>query len=129
MTMKSVDLPHLRSVVLTGHVGSGKTTLAEQLLFSAGAIARLGRVDDGTAHLIASWKVLSQCFPRRKIAYDADASWCWLDVGDVVTLTDSELSIATKPALVLESSVTLGGRVALVLLVLDDSIGSPNASA
>ena len=51
MTMKSVDLPHLRSVVLAGHVGSGKTTLAEQLLFRAGAIPRLGRVDDGTAHL------------------------------------------------------------------------------
>ena len=51
MTMKSVDLPHLRSVVLAGHAGAGKTTLAEQLLFSAGAIARLGRVDDGTAHL------------------------------------------------------------------------------
>jgi len=51
MTMKSVDLPHLRSVVLAGHVGSGKTTLAEQLMFKAGAIPRLGRVDDGTAHL------------------------------------------------------------------------------
>ncbi len=51
MTMKSVDLPHLRSVVLAGHHGSGKTTLAEQLLFKAGAIPRLGRVDDGTAHL------------------------------------------------------------------------------
>jgi elongation factor G len=51
MTMKSVDLPHLRSVVLTGHAGSGKTTLAEQLLHRAGAIPRLGRVDDGTAHL------------------------------------------------------------------------------
>jgi elongation factor G len=51
MTMKSVDLPHLRSVVLAGHAGSGKTTLAEQLLFEAGAIPRLGRVDDGTAHL------------------------------------------------------------------------------
>jgi elongation factor G len=51
MTMKSVDLPHLRSVVLAGHAGSGKTTLAEQLLFRAGAITRLGRVDDGTAHL------------------------------------------------------------------------------
>jgi elongation factor G len=51
MTMKSVDLPHLRTVVLTGHAGAGKTTLAEQLLFKAGAIPRLGRVDDGTAHL------------------------------------------------------------------------------
>ena len=49
--MKSVDLPHLRSVVLAGHAGAGKTTLAEQLLFKAGAIPRLGRVDDGTAHL------------------------------------------------------------------------------
>jgi elongation factor G len=51
MTMKSVDLPHLRSVVLAGHAGAGKTTLAEQLMFKAGAIPRLGRVDDGTAHL------------------------------------------------------------------------------
>jgi elongation factor G len=51
MTMKSVDLPHLRSVVLAGHAGAGKTTLAEQLLFKAGAIPRLGKVDDGSAHL------------------------------------------------------------------------------
>ncbi|MDQ6793390.1 MAG: elongation factor G [Chloroflexota bacterium] len=51
MTMKSVDLQHLRSVVLAGHAGAGKTTLAEQLLFRAGAVNRLGRVDDGTAHL------------------------------------------------------------------------------
>src|SRR6187401_3235799 len=41
----------MRSVVLAGHAGSGKTTLAEQLLFRAGAIPRLGRVDDGSAHL------------------------------------------------------------------------------
>ncbi len=51
MTLKSHDLAHIRSVVLAGHAGGGKTTLAEQVLFRAGAIPRLGRVDDGTAHL------------------------------------------------------------------------------
>jgi elongation factor G len=51
MTTKSVDLPHLRSVVLAAHAGAGKTTLAERLLFDALAITRLGRVDDGTASL------------------------------------------------------------------------------
>ena len=51
MTMKNVDLPHLRSVVLAGHSGAGKTTLGEQLLHRAGAVPRLGKVDDGTSHL------------------------------------------------------------------------------
>jgi len=51
MPTRSVDLEHLRSIVLAGHAGAGKTTLAEQLLFRAGAIGRLGRVDDGTASL------------------------------------------------------------------------------
>ena len=50
-TTKSADLPHLRSVVLAGHSGAGKTTLAEALLFRTGAISRLGRVEDGTTSL------------------------------------------------------------------------------
>ena len=48
---KSVDLPHLRSVVLAGHAGAGKTTLAEALLFRTGATTRLGKVEDGTSTL------------------------------------------------------------------------------
>jgi elongation factor G len=49
--MKSVDLAHLRNVVLAAHAGAGKTTLAEHLLHRGGAQGRLGKVDDGTSSL------------------------------------------------------------------------------
>jgi len=39
----------IRNVAVVGHNGSGKTQLISALLFTAGAVSRLGRVDDGTA--------------------------------------------------------------------------------
>ena len=40
----------LRNVALIAHVGSGKTSLAEAMLFNGKGTNRLGRVDDGTSN-------------------------------------------------------------------------------
>ena len=41
------QIKSMKNVALTGHGGSGKTSLAEAILFKAGAINRLGKVEAG----------------------------------------------------------------------------------
>lgn len=45
--MKQYDALKIKNIALAGHAGSGKTSLAEALLFKAGASERLGKVADG----------------------------------------------------------------------------------
>jgi elongation factor G len=44
----AIDTARIRNVGFVGHGGVGKTSLVESLLFTAGAVTRLGKVDDGT---------------------------------------------------------------------------------
>ena len=44
------DVKLVRSVGIVGQGGAGKTSLADALLFAAGAVTRQGRVDDGTSN-------------------------------------------------------------------------------
>jgi elongation factor G len=46
--MKVYSGSEIRNVAVVGHNDTGKTTLVTQLLFNAGAITRLGKIDDGT---------------------------------------------------------------------------------
>lgn len=49
--MKAYNAKDIRNIVIAGHGGSGKTTLAEAALFLSGASDRLGRVQDGNTIL------------------------------------------------------------------------------
>ncbi len=45
--MNVYEPENIRNVVLVGHSGAGKTTLTEAMLFAAGALTRMGKVEDG----------------------------------------------------------------------------------
>lgn len=47
--MQKYGLDNIHNTILLSHGGAGKTSLAEAMLFNAGAIGRLGKVDDGSS--------------------------------------------------------------------------------
>ncbi len=61
----------IRNVVLVGHSSSGKTSLAEALLFDTGAVTRLGKVDDNTS--VSDYDPEEQ---RRKISINTSLIPC-----------------------------------------------------
>jgi elongation factor G len=73
MTIYKSD--QLRNVVLLGHGGAGKTSLADSMLFDTGAVNRLGRVDEGTS--VSDWDDEER---RRKMSITATLVPCeWQD--------------------------------------------------
>ena len=46
--MNQFHASNIKNIALTGHHSSGKTSLAEALLYAAGASDRFGKIVDGT---------------------------------------------------------------------------------
>lgn len=61
----------IRNIALIGHSSSGKTSLAEALLFNTGATTRLGKVDDGNT--VSDFDAEEQ---RRKISISTSVVPC-----------------------------------------------------
>ncbi len=49
--MKKYSADKIRNVALFGHGGTGKTSIAEAMLFNTGVIDRMGKVEDGNTAL------------------------------------------------------------------------------
>jgi elongation factor G len=64
----------IRNIALVGHAGSGKTLLAEALLYGASAIRAKGSVARGTT-------VCDHDPQARRLLHSVDASICWLESG------------------------------------------------
>ncbi|HWR89446.1 MAG TPA: elongation factor G [Dissulfurispiraceae bacterium] len=73
--MAKADVDHIRNVAIIAHSGAGKTSLAEAILFNAGAIDRIGAVDAGNATMDYEPEEIS-----RKISVSsAIAFYSWKD--------------------------------------------------
>jgi elongation factor G len=73
--LKEYKSDKLRNVGIVAHGGAGKTSLAESLLFNAGAITRMGRIDDGTSVLDFEPEEI-----KRKVTISAALAPCeWRD--------------------------------------------------
>lgn len=69
--MNEYKADKIRNVLLVGHSSSGKTSLAEALLFNTGAVTRLGKVDDNTS--VSDFDPEEQ---RRKISINTSVIPC-----------------------------------------------------
>ena len=64
--MAAVEPGKIRNVAVTGHRGTGKTSLVEAMLFQAGAVNRLGSIEQGST--VADWDEDEQ---RRQMSISA----------------------------------------------------------
>jgi elongation factor G len=78
-----IETAKIRNVGIVGHGGVGKTSLTEALLYTAGAVTRLGRVEDGTTTTDFDPDEV-----RRQISINTAVAWCdWK--GHRVNLVDT----------------------------------------
>lgn len=49
--MRNYDSNHILNIALTGHKGSGKTSVAESMLYLTGNVGRLGKIEEGNTSM------------------------------------------------------------------------------
>jgi elongation factor G len=110
--MPKYDTESIRNVALTGAAGSGKTTLAEAMLHEAGAIGRVGRVEDGNT--VCDFEDL-----EKEVGHSLDSALVHLDFGG------AHFNVLDTPGMsdFLGRSLSVLPAVETVLVVIDAAAG------
>lgn len=105
----------IRDVALLGHLGSGKTSLAEAMLFNGKSTNRLGKVDDGTSNMDFEPEEI-----KRKITINSSFHHCdWkkyyiniIDTpGDDNFISDTRFSLQAADSAIVVIDATAGVKV------------------
>jgi len=78
--------------------------------------------DDATAQNVLSWLALRYAQQRRMVTYDCDTSFGHLEPGDLVTVTDAEISWADVPCLIDSIVWTEEAKIVLSLTVQEHEV-------
>lgn len=115
--MKEYQAEQIRNIALVGHGGCGKTSLSESILFATKAIARFGKVDDGTT---ASDHTEEEI--RRKISISGSFVHC--------EYKNHKINILDLPGFSdFAGEVVSGMRVADTALLVVDGFGGPESGS
>ncbi len=137
--MKEYDSEHLRNVGFVGHGDSGKTSLVSALLYSAGAVSRLGRVEEGNTvtdyeddeieRKVTINTALAYCeWRKRKInildtpgysAFILDAKASLIAADTVVVVVDAVAGVEVQTEKVWEFADGFGLSKAIVISKMD----------
>jgi len=77
--------------------------------------------ESASAVNVLQWQVSRNALPKRVVQYEAPNHWEWLPLGSVVVVTDSEVSLTSRLALL--TDYTYGaGSLLLELTLLDHPV-------
>ena len=105
----------LRNVGFIAHVGSGKTSLAEAMIFNAKSTTRLGRVDDGSSNLDYEPEEVKRKITISTAIYDCTWKKHIVNIidtpGDDNFLSDTRSSLQAADGVVVVLDATAGVKV------------------
>lgn len=105
----------LRNVGLVAHVGSGKTSLAEAMLFNGKATTRLGSVDEGTSHMDYEPEEIKRRITISTALHHCNWKKCEIHIidtpGDDNFLSDTKSSLQAADGVVVVIDATAGVKI------------------